>query len=637
LIFYIKINIIRIHDFRLDEEFWGETLSQATKESKRAHTEKTGGKRLLEDSRAKQAKKTGIIPFLVIGAAILALAVCLLWSMFKYDGIYPNVKFAGINIGGMSMDEARTAIESVLATYADDKIEVSYDDVNNSISVLDAGAVMSASEAFDAAYSIGREGSFFEKAWMVISSVFTSRDVLADTEINIDAIMQFLGYFEKVIDQKKYEPDYIVYDDYIELDTGKNGQKLDTEKAAQAIADKIRTGDMSPVSLKDFIINDNAKKINLLDIYNEVCKEAADASLDISGEEPKIVPHVTGISFDIARAEAMLKDAAATGKKVVVPLIRTEPEITTEEFESLLFRDVLSEAKTTLNASNLNRTGNVRLSANAINGKILNPGDVFSYNETVGERTYANGYKDASVYTSSGIEDQLGGGICQTSSTLYMNVIRVGLEIIERYNHSYTVVYAPLGEDATVYWGSLDFKFSNNLRFPIKIEAYQEKDYVVVRILGTKENNNRVEIETKTLSYTPYNTITVMNPDLDYGVKRQKTEGHSAYSVETYRVVYDENGKEISREKLPSSRYKRLDRVIEIGTKGAPSETVSPIETVSPSETPPGTPSVSPTSSPTPSDQPSHSPDPSPSPAEPSHSPSDPSPAGPDDDSTDAG
>jgi vancomycin resistance protein YoaR len=394
------------------------------------------------------------------------------------------------------------------------------------------------------------------------------------------------------------------------------------------MSDKLYGGNLDPISLEDYLIIDKTKEINLLDIYNEICREEADAHLDISGEEPRIVPHVTGISFNLSKAESMLAEVLNNGgDKLVIPLVLTEPEITTEEFEELLFRDVLAEAKTTLNARNTNRTGNVKLSANTINGVILNPGDIFSYNDTVGERTYEKGYKDASAYTSSGIEDQLGGGICQTSSTLYMTVIRAGLEIIERYNHAYTVVYAPLGEDATIYWGSLDFKFANNRKFPIKIEAYQEKDYVVVRLLGTKTDNNRVEISTVVLSHTPYETFTVENPNLDYGVRRQKVEGHSAYHVETYRIVYDENGKEISREKLPNSRYKRLDRVIEVGTKGAPEETVSPIETdgpsAPPSDPPSASPSVPPTTSPTthPSDQPTVPPT-----AYPSDPPQDPSP-----------
>lgn len=620
-------------------------MNQSIQGSKKANAATTGGKRLIEAPHAARGKKTGVILVLVSGIVILALAAGLLWSMYIYDGIYPNVNFAGTNIGGMSKDEAKTLIESVLATYTDDQIVVSYDNVTRSISALDTGYVPSGSEVLDAAYDIGRKGSFFERAGIVLSSIASSREVIAEFEIDFGIVKQFLSEFESIIEQEKTEPVYVIYDDQIMIDAGKNGRSLDSDKAAQVIADRIRTGKTDPVVLNDFLITDNTKKLNLLDIYNEVYKEAADAHLDISGDEPKIIPHVMGVSFDLTRAEKLIDDAGVNGDMVRIPLIIQEPEITTEEFEELLFRDVLCEAKTTLNASNLNRTGNVRLSANAINGTILNPGDVFSYNKAVGERTYANGYKDASVYTSGGIEDQLGGGICQTSSTLYMNVIRVGLEIVERYNHAYTVVYAPLGEDATVYWGSLDFKFSNNRRFPIKIEAYQEKDYVVVRILGTKVDNNKVEIETKVLSHTPYETKTVNNPDLNYGVKKQKVEGHSAYSVETYRVVYDENGKEISREKLPSSRYKRLDRVLEVGTKGAPPETVSPVETANPSVSPPappsGTPSESPapTTSPSPSDPSSndvssHSPQPSPgeTPGSPSNSPS----ADPDGNSSDA-
>ncbi|NLM60970.1 MAG: hypothetical protein GX193_02715, partial [Clostridiales bacterium] len=540
----------------------------------------------------------------------IAATCTVLWAMYRYDGIYPNVTVYGVNIGGLSKQEAAPVTESVLATYANEKIEVSFEDRIWAIPLMKPESIPDAEEVLHQAMSVGRTGSFIERFKVIAGSLFETHELLSQTRTDRADIEEFLRYFESVIEKDKNNPKYEVTDDELIIEFGNMGMQLDISSAAAAIEKQINDRSFEPVSLEKYIEYDEVEDINLLDIYNEILVEPADAYLDLSGEEPRIVPHVTGLRFDLAEAGRMVSQAKGNTERAVIPLIKTDPEITTGKFEELLFRDVLSEAKTTLNASNINRTGNVRLSANAINGYIMNPGDVFSYNQVVGPRTYENGYRDASVYTSEGIEDQLGGGICQTSSTLYMNVIRAGLEIVERQNHAYTVVYSPLGEDATVYWGSLDFRFSNNQKFPIKIEAYQKDDYVYVRILGTKLDNNTVKIETKVLAHTPYETITVENPNLDYGVRRQKREGHSYYKVETYRVVYDENGKEISREKLPNSTYKRLDRIMEVGTKGAP--TVSPIETPAPgtpipTETPKPSPTPTPTAPPTGSPQ---SPDP---------------------------
>ena len=339
---------------------------------------------------------------------------------------------------------------------------------------------------------------------------------MSEVKTDATAIPSYLESFKSTIERNKNEPRYKVLGDKLVIDLGIVGRTLDVESVVDIIEEHIQTSRGGEIDLEDYLVYDETTPLSILDIYNEIYVEPADAYLDTSEEVPKVVPHVVGVKFDLEKAERDVSTAEETTGSITIPLIITEPEITTEKFEALLFRDVLSEAKTTLNAKNLERTGNVRLSANSINGVILNPGDIFSYNETVGQRTYERGYRDASVYTSDGIEDQLGGGICQTSSTLYMNVIRAGLEIVERQNHAYTVIYAPLGEDATVYWGSIDFKFSNNQQFPVKIEAYQEKDYVVVRFLGTKHDNNTVKIETKVLEHTPYETFTEENPNLNY-------------------------------------------------------------------------------------------------------------------------
>ena len=130
------------------------------------------------------------------------------------------------------------------------------------------------------------------------------------------------------------------------------------------------------------------------------------------------------------------------------------------------FPDRLATYSTTYNASNYNRSTNLRLSASKINGVILMPGEEFSYNKTLGQRTAAAGYKPAGAYVGGKVVNEYGGGICQTSSTLYNTVLLANLEVTSRTNHCYVSSYVPISRDATVSWGTLDFKFKNNRKNP---------------------------------------------------------------------------------------------------------------------------------------------------------------------------
>ncbi|MDL2289014.1 VanW family protein, partial [Oscillospiraceae bacterium OttesenSCG-928-F05] len=342
----------------------------------------------------------------------------------------------------------------------------------------------------------------------------------------------------------------------------------------------LTTADFTEIDLEAMITEIPPVEIDLDAVLADIRTEPVNAALDTTNQDdPQVIPHVDGRHFDIAEARTILA-GTPEGEPVRVPLIFTAPEINTEQLRSTLFQDVLAEVTTSLNAGNVNRTGNIRLTAKAISGMIMNPGDVFSYNGVVGERTTAKGYRDASVYSAGEISDQLGGGICQTSSTLYMAVLRADLEITNRHNHMYTVVYAPLGEDATVYWGSLDFKFTNNRQYPIKLEVWQHGSYVSVRIWGTKTDNNTVEIQTMVHSKTPYSTIERANPELAPGVRKQVQEGHSAVVCSSVRVVKDENGNVIRKDDLGRSTYRRLDRIIEYGPQpGEVTPTDAPPET----------------------------------------------------------
>lgn len=222
---------------------------------------------------------------------------------------------------------------------------------------------------------------------------------------------------------------------------------------------------------------------------------------------------------------------------------------------------------TTKKTGNSNRTTNIALSAEAINGTTVLPGETFSFNRATGERTAEKGYKPAAAIAGGETFDEIGGGVCQTSSTLFNAVVRANLNIVSRKPHAWPSDYVPKGEDATVNWPNLDFKFSNDTQWPIFIVSWCDKSAktVTVEIYGMSLGNGvSIDLYSEVV-YTkepPAETLYVYNPELAYGTEKQTIKPRTGYKVETYKVYY-QNGQEISREKLHTSNYSMYQKTIE--------------------------------------------------------------------------
>ena len=206
------------------------------------------------------------------------------------------------------------------------------------------------------------------------------------------------------------------------------------------------------------------------------------------------------------------------------------------------------------------------------NGKlppILLPGETFSYNEVVGQRTAARGFQEAGAYLNGKTVQELGGGICQVSSTLYCATVLSNLEIVHRENHMFESTYVPLGLDATVSWGGPDYVFKNNTKYPIKVVAGYANGVCTCEIWGTKTDNITVKFVNEVLSRNPYSTVTVKDDTKPVGYSAVTEEGENGSKVQTYRELYDGSGKLISRTKESFSVYTRRNQVVTVGTKKA--------------------------------------------------------------------
>ena len=269
---------------------------------------------------------------------------------------------------------------------------------------------------------------------------------------------------------------------------------------------------------------------------------------------------------DLYSRVAELLDDGVTKKELRIVPEKILAEVTKTE---LMNRFGLISAYTTTTTSDGKRNTNIQLSAEAISGKTVLPGEIFSFNAATGERTAAKGYQEAPAISGGQSKDEVGGGVCQTSSTLFNAVARANLEIIERNPHAWPSHYIEKGFDATVNWPGLDFKFKNNTEWPVFIIAGYSKRKVTVNIYGMSLGSDvRIDLESEVVRTIPKpeGTNYVINTSLAPGESKKTVTGRQGYEVNTWKVWYQGN-REIKREILFKTTYRAYQETIEYNPK----------------------------------------------------------------------
>ncbi|QUL98780.1 MAG: VanW family protein [Candidatus Fermentithermobacillus carboniphilus] len=239
-----------------------------------------------------------------------------------------------------------------------------------------------------------------------------------------------------------------------------------------------------------------------------------------------------------------------------LPFIDVQPDTRKEELEAYLPLTLIASYSTFYEDNN-DRAHNIHLAAKSLDGVMLKPGEVLSFNHVTGPRTGERGYRKASVFVGNEIVDDFGGGVCQVSTTLYVALCKAGFQVVERHNHGMPVAYVPLGLDATVVFDLLDLKMKNDTGFPCVIKAETGQGRITVKVFGKKENGLSIEVESRIIEEIP----------AEYPSAGQETQGEgsanagegqkklrSGYMVETLRK-YVKDGKVIRVEKLNTSWY----------------------------------------------------------------------------------
>ncbi len=275
----------------------------------------------------------------------------------------------------------------------------------------------------------------------------------------------------------------------------------------------------------------------------------------------------TGFAFDQeALAANLMENALKEENNTFYLTVReVQPQISGDMLRQQGVQEKVASFTTTFDAGKVERSSNIRLATSSIDGKILAPGEVFSFNETVGRRTVARGFKEAGIYVNGRLDTGVGGGICQVSTTLYNAVLLTDLEVVERSNHSLTVSYVPLSRDAAIDWGSKDLKFRNNTDDYIYIRAVAGKSSVTFDLFSTK-TGKEVKLTSKVLGKIEPVVKYEEDATLETGKEVVKEKGQTGYRTQLVKEVY-QDGKMIRSEVVSTDRYLAAPKVIKKGMK----------------------------------------------------------------------
>lgn len=508
-------------------------------------------------ARARQAA-------LLTGGLIVLLAATLAGYTFLYKDIHPGLHAGSIAIGGMDRAEAAQAIDKTSSGIFSDgtAIELSIYNKTYPVVVGEVTKGMDSHTTAQEAYNYTHTGNPFVRMGHALTALVTRHEIPLTIAVDHKKLEARLDAISAEALTEPVDPSWKVEGDTLMIDRGAPGVDFDRQTVAAQVTEHITNMDFKPIKVE---VTEKAQAaIDLAAIKADVDASPKNATVDKADGET-VLDAVDGIEMNVQTAQKALDAAGANARTISVPITRTPAKVNAQVLREVLFRDTLGTSKTNFSSSSASRANNVRLASAYINGTILNPGERFSYNDIVGERTTERGFKPAGAYVAGKLVDEVGGGVCQPSSTLYMAVLRSDLKVTERTNHGFTVAYTPLGEDATVSYGSLDFQFKNSTDYPIKILANASDGTLHMTIIGTKTSDKTVTTDREIVAtYTP-ETIEQQDATLPVGTTEVKQRGQTGYKVVTYKVI-TENGK-TTRIKIGTSTYKKKDKIVLVGTK----------------------------------------------------------------------
>ena len=518
-----------------------------------------------KNENVKKLKKkyilVGIFIILFITIGIIFSTIFALINI-NNDKIISGVSISGIQVSGLSKDEAKSKIETLYQEKKEKEINIKYKDYETTLNPTLLEVNYNVDKAVDEAYSTGRKENIFLNNYDILFTLIGKKNIDVEMTINEEVTKQNIEDIGVNLPEVVIESSYSVEDDELIITKGKEGIVIDTDKLLESIKNELKDINIKEQIIEIPVLNKEPEKIDIDKIHDEIYKEAKDAYYT---KNPfAVYPEVEGVDFNVEEAKALLEEEK---EEYIIKLKITKPKVTISQIGSEAFPDQLATFTTRFDVSDVDRSTNLKIACQKINGKVILAGETFSYNKALGARTAAAGYKNGKIYEAGQVVDGIGGGICQISSTLYNSVLLADLEIVERRNHQFVTSYVGPGRDATVVYGVTDFKFKNTRQYPVRISATAQNGIATISIYGIKEENEYTfKFSTKTIATIPFSVKYVEDESLNLGTEKVKQKGTNGLKTETY-ITKMLNGKVISTKLLSRDTYDAMERIVIKGTK----------------------------------------------------------------------
>ena len=528
------------------------------------------GKKIKNMDNTPKRKKR-VIPIVIISMVLIVIAfISTIFALINInnDKIMKGINIEGIDVSGLTKEEAMQKMQTIYNEKKEKEVNIKYEDYETSLNPTLMEVNYDLEKAVDEAYLVGKKDNIFINNYNILFTMITKKNINVDMTLNEEVTKQTIEDIGVKMPGIVIESSYSVEEDELIITKGKEGIYIDTEALLSKVKENLKDINLKEDYIEIPVISKAPQPIDIDKIHEEIYKEAQDAYYT---KEPfAVYPEVEGVDFNVEEAKKILEEDK---EEYVIKLTITKPKVTLDQIGSEAFPDRLATFTTRYDVSDVDRTTNLVIACQKINGKVVLAGETFSYNKALGPRTAAAGYKNGKIYAGGEVVDGIGGGICQISSTLYNTVLMSNLEIVERRNHQFVTSYLPAGRDATVVYGTTDFKFKNTRKYPVRIVASAKNGIATVSMYGIKEENEYTfSFSTKTVASIPSTTKYIEDSTLPVGTEKVKQKGANGLKTETY-ITKMLNGKVISTKLLSKDTYDAMTRIVIKGTKAGTTQT----------------------------------------------------------------
>ena len=488
-------------------------------------------------------------------AAVCMAALGVYGATLPKSTILNGVTVGNAKLGGKTPGEATDVMNDQINSVVNEVI-INANGKRYVVRPDDIDAIVDIEGTVNKAMNIAKDGNVFSNAVSALKIKFSGGNLVPVITYNQEKFLDVINKIGQEAVGSTLKPHSVRFDQQGRafIVPGTSGFSPDSPELVAKFNKALAEADTDEVKLDIDSKSPEPLTIEALDAM--VYLNPQDARFVIDNGNVVILPSVDGRYIDKEYCKALLPMVKEGGTEIEVPYSVSPAAVRAEDLEGKLFNDNLG-SYTTRYAAGGNRGSNVAIAAAKINGTVVLPGEIFSFNDTVGKRTVANGFKIAPEYQNGQTVDGVGGGTCQVSTTLYSALLYADMKIVKRLNHSMSVSYVPLGQDATVTDGGIDLKFQNDTNYPVKISAVTGGGKITVTIVGTTPEIAR--------------TVKIVHTSL---------AAESGSAVKTTRYVYDVNGGILKEESMGVSKYKPHPTA---APSEAPAETEN-VEALAPTE-----------------------------------------------------